>query len=228
MTLVTWAWFTSKQLLQAAMPRRWAHVQGVARTARHIAPMLPGEDGEVLVAAAWLHDIGYAQNLIDTGFHPLDGARYLLAHDAPARLCALVAHHSGAAAVAAELGLSAELAAFADEHTPARNALWYCDMTTGVDGDPVTFDQRISEIRARRGSTDPSVRALARNLTERAAAVERTELLLTGNTPLVASPASCLGSQAKTGSDKQSPDHERVNDADTATGLVALRGEDSR
>jgi hypothetical protein len=31
------------------------------------------------VAAAWLHDIGYAPAIAEsgTGFHPLDGARYL-------------------------------------------------------------------------------------------------------------------------------------------------------
>ncbi len=33
---------------------------------------------EALVAAAWLHDIGYAPEVTDTGFHPLDGARYLV------------------------------------------------------------------------------------------------------------------------------------------------------
>jgi len=27
--------------------------------------------------AAYLHDIGYAEPLVDTGFHPLDGAVYL-------------------------------------------------------------------------------------------------------------------------------------------------------
>ena len=30
-----------------------------------------------MTAAAWLHDIGYAPAVDDTGFHPLDGARYL-------------------------------------------------------------------------------------------------------------------------------------------------------
>ncbi len=30
-----------------------------------------------LVAAAYLHDIGYAPELAITGFHPLDGARHL-------------------------------------------------------------------------------------------------------------------------------------------------------
>lgn len=42
-------------------------------------------DRDLLVAAAWLHDIGYAPELRDTGFHPLDGARHLEALGAPAR-----------------------------------------------------------------------------------------------------------------------------------------------
>lgn len=178
MTVVTWAWGTSKQLLQVAMPRRWTHVTGVADAARRVATILPPEDRDTLVAAAWLHDIGYADDLIDTGFHPLDGARFLAAQGAPARVCALVAHHSGAAAVAGELGLAAELAAFEDERTAVRDALWYCDMITGPDGHPVTFEQRISEMRERRGSADPTVRALAHNLAERAAALARTEWLI--------------------------------------------------
>ena len=64
------------ELLASALPRRWAHVQGVARQAEHAASRLGCRDG-VLVAAAWLHDIGYAPGVKDTGFHPLDGARYL-------------------------------------------------------------------------------------------------------------------------------------------------------
>jgi hypothetical protein len=32
-----------------------------------------------LVAAAWLHDIGYAPELAKTGFHPLDGSAALAA-----------------------------------------------------------------------------------------------------------------------------------------------------
>ncbi|MFD6855509.1 HD domain-containing protein [Streptomyces diastaticus] len=52
-------------------------------------------DRDLLVAAAWLHDIGYAPELRDTGSHPLDGARHLESLGAPARLVRLVAHHSG-------------------------------------------------------------------------------------------------------------------------------------
>jgi len=61
----------------------------VADRAREAAPLF-GADGELLVAAALLHDIGYAPDLVDTGFHPIDGARYLLNTDAPTRLVNLV------------------------------------------------------------------------------------------------------------------------------------------
>ena len=94
------------------------------------------------------------------------------------RVCALVAYHSGAAVVAELLGLADQLAQFAEEYGPVRDALWYCDMTTSPDGRPVSFADRIGEIRARRQSADPVVRALAANGVERAAAVRRTEELL--------------------------------------------------
>jgi putative nucleotidyltransferase with HDIG domain len=150
----------------------------VGHRAEQIARVLPPADRPVLVTAAWLHDIGYAIDLVDTGFHPLDGARFLAQSGVPPRVCALVAHHSGAAAVAELLGLTGELAQFAEEHGPVRDALWYCDMTTGPDGGPVSFADRIREIRARRRSADPVVRALDINGSERAAAVRRTEQLL--------------------------------------------------
>ena len=54
-------------------PRRWAHVQGVAAQARGLAPVL-GTDADLLEAAAWLHDIGYAPGLAVTGLHALAGA----------------------------------------------------------------------------------------------------------------------------------------------------------
>ena len=43
--------------------RTWAHVQGVADRARSLAPVL-GADADLLEAAAWLHDIGYAPGLV--------------------------------------------------------------------------------------------------------------------------------------------------------------------
>lgn len=75
---------------------RWDHVAGVAAAARTIVDVVPADDADLLVAAAWLHDIGYSPAIAETGFHPLDGARHLRSLGAPARLCALVAHHSAA------------------------------------------------------------------------------------------------------------------------------------
>jgi HD superfamily phosphodiesterase len=67
---------------------------------RAVAP----HDVETVLVAAWLHDIGYSPTAVDTGFHPLDGARYLSAHGWPARICSLVAHHSAAVLMASERG----------------------------------------------------------------------------------------------------------------------------
>ena len=64
----------AQTLLQLPLPRRWAHIQVAAR-ARSLAPAL-GADADLLEAAAWLHDIGYAPGLAATGLHALDGARY--------------------------------------------------------------------------------------------------------------------------------------------------------
>ena len=52
----------ARVLLQEPLPRRLAHVQGVADRARSLAPVL-GADADLLEAAAWLHDIGYAPGL---------------------------------------------------------------------------------------------------------------------------------------------------------------------
>ncbi len=93
-------------LLQALLPRRWVHVQGVAAQARSLAPVL-GADADLLEAAAWLHDIGYAPDLAVTGLHALDGARYLRdAQNADAMRCRLVAHHSNTIVEAEERGLA--------------------------------------------------------------------------------------------------------------------------
>ena len=41
--------------------------------------VLPAEDADLLVAAALLHDVGYAPSLNRLGFHAVDGARFLRA-----------------------------------------------------------------------------------------------------------------------------------------------------
>src|SRR5689334_25333175 len=86
-TLASWAEQLARALLQEPLPCRWAHSQGVAARARGLAPVL-GADADLLMAAAWLHDIGYAPGLAVTGLHALDGARYLRDAAPPTPWCA--------------------------------------------------------------------------------------------------------------------------------------------
>ncbi|MEV0382812.1 HD domain-containing protein [Nonomuraea sp. NPDC050643] len=147
-----WAHDLAKDLLETTLPRRWAHTQGVAARAVSLAPIL-GDEADTLTAAAYLHDIGYAPSLVATGFHPLDGARYLRdVYRADDTLCRLVAHHSCAVNEALERSLFAELTTEFDEERPELvEALTYCDMTTGPDGTPLTATERLAEIHSRYG-----------------------------------------------------------------------------
>ena len=83
------------------------------------------------MAAAWLHDIGYAQGLTQTGFHPLDGARHLHATGWPPALCGLVAHHSGSRFVATVRRLGDEMGEFPFEEDLLTDALTVADQTAG-------------------------------------------------------------------------------------------------
>ena len=124
----------------------------MAARARSLARVL-GADAELLEAAAWLHDIGYAPGLATTGLHALDGARYLRdTQHADTMLCRLVAHHSCAIIEAEERGLANVLSL---EFEPApevlSSVLTYCDMTTSPDGELVPAEQRLAEIQQRYG-----------------------------------------------------------------------------
>lgn len=171
-----WAEELARKLLEVPLPRRWAHVQGVAARARTLAPILD-HDAELLEAAAWLHDIGYSPYVADTGFHPLDGARYLRdVQHAEETVCRLVAQHTGAMIEAEERGLADILAS---EFEPASqylgDALIYCDITTSPDGKQVTADQRLAEIQDRYGEGHLVSRSIRRATPQLLSAVRTIE-----------------------------------------------------
>jgi hypothetical protein len=176
---VSWAQQLAGDLLAEPLPRRWSHSQGVGRKAESIAA-IAGDDTDLLACAAWLHDIGYAPKLVDTGLHALDGARYLrdVEHADP-RLCALVAHHSCAHIEARNRGLDAELAA---EFKPVggllTDALTYCDMTTTPVGEPTDVDERLAEILSRYGPGDVVTESITEAAPHIKEAVLRIEQLL--------------------------------------------------
>ncbi|QEU93994.1 HD domain-containing protein [Streptomyces kanamyceticus] len=165
------------ELAESLLPslgNRWLHTQAVAARAREVATAVPEQERGLLVAAAWLHDIGYAPELRETGFHPLDGARHLEGLGAPLRLVQLVAHHSGAVYEAEQRGLSAELAKYEREDSPLLDALICADMTTGPAGQSFDFDRRIDEILVRYEPGSAVHTAISKARPYLGAAVERT------------------------------------------------------
>ena len=175
MSNADWAAELARKLLEVPLPRRWAHVQGVAAQARSLAPIL-GDDADLLESAAWLHDIGYSPELAHTAFHPLDGARYLRdVERVDPRLCSLVANHSCAILEADERGLADVLSSEFPSPDPKLNdALAYCDMTTTPTGDVVDVQDRLSEIVERYGPDDVVTRFVKKAESTLVSSVART------------------------------------------------------
>lgn len=159
------------------LPERWLHTQAVAREAIRLAA-LPEVGREPLITAAVLHDIGYSPVVARTGFHPLDGARFLAARGYDRRVAALVAHHS-AASVEARLREIDGIERFDDEATAIRDALWYCDAVCGPTGEPTTPDQRWDDVRRRYGPGHVVSRSLDQAEPRLRAAVDRTRARIT-------------------------------------------------
>lgn len=178
MQLKDWAYGLSERMLAEPLPRRWAHSQGVAQKARTLEPILGGNT-ELMEAAAILHDVGYSPSIATTGFHPLDGARFLRDQEnADERLVRIVAHHSCALLEADLRGLRDELETeFALESPDLVDAMLYCDMTTTPDGEPTDVETRLAEIAKRYGPdhlvtafitrAGPEIRSAAERVLER-------------------------------------------------------------
>jgi hypothetical protein len=124
-----------------------------------VAITVPNDDRDLLIAASALHDVGYSAALIDTGFHPLDGANHLVRMGASIRLAALVAHHSEARLLAPAVGAAARLATFSNEESAVTDALIYADMTASPDGRRVDVRDRLADIHARHANEDADLLA---------------------------------------------------------------------
>lgn len=154
----------------APLPRRLAHVEGVARQAARAAAVV--DDPGMLIAAAWLHDIGYAPDIQETGFHPVDGAEFLRSRGVDKRLCGLVANHSCACVEARNRGVRIE---WPDEESALRDALWWADMTTTPTGGVTEVRARIAEVQARYGPEHVVARSVGEAAPYLLGAAERTE-----------------------------------------------------
>jgi hypothetical protein len=169
-------------------PDRLRHLAAVAYRAEVLSVTVPAADVSTLVAAGWLHDIGYAPALRRTGFHPLDGATFLRDAGWPGVMCALVAHHSGSRYVAHIRGLDGPLSEFEFVEDASSDVLTAADNTSSHDGSPVVLSQRLGEKLLRHGpdwpgalanpDRDDYIRAAAHRVVERLAAVGQTDVYL--------------------------------------------------
>lgn len=163
----------ARAVLRKELPERWQHTLGVARRAAELSAAVPSGEGPLLVAAAWLHDIGYSSDLRVTGFHPIDGGLHLRARGWNERVVALVAHHSGARFVPADRGFGDYMDSFPFEESPLSDALTYADQTVGPGGQRMTVEYRIAEAIARHGPDSPNARARVERVPYLLAAAQR-------------------------------------------------------
>lgn len=150
-------------LLSALEEDRRAHSLAVGRKAESAAADVPPALRSDLVAAAVLHDLGYGH--AETGFHPLDGARFLERVGFSRVVCNLVVHHSGSTYEAEERGLDLSVyTKFSVDQDlgPAHAVLWWADLTTGPQGQDMTVADRLDEICARYGPDDVITRFITR------------------------------------------------------------------
>jgi len=168
-----WAEDQAASLL-SPLGERWLHTKSVVERARQVGRAFNEKDRALLIAAAYMHDVGYAPALSKTGFHPLDGANYLL-QQGQTRLASLVAHHSEAQYEAELRGLSNDLSKFPREQSTLTNALTYCDMTTGTTGLQVSFEARLADIFQRFDKTHIVNQAIHEAKPRLAEAIKKTE-----------------------------------------------------
>lgn len=149
-------------ILDGYEPRR-SHVLGVGELAESVYLRCPSAVGTEVVAAAWLHDVGYAEGVKDTGFHPVDGANFLRSRGWDPRVCSLVAFHTGAQIEAEERGVSGSLDTF--ERPPALDLdmLTLFDLSVDPEGRPIDPSERIDEILRRYDVEEPVHRAIRRS-----------------------------------------------------------------
>lgn len=127
--------------------------------------------------AAWLHDIGYAESIAHTGFHPLDGARFL-AQCASKEVTRLVAWHTGAGYEARERGLLGDLEVFAQPPADELDALTMIDLGTSPTGEAMLDVKRIAEILSRYEDGHPVHEAVANSREFLLASSRRAKVML--------------------------------------------------
>lgn len=169
--------------LLRGLDARLAHSACVARQARRVARLLDHSWRPVIVDAAWLHDIGYADRIAKTGFHALDGARWLRGNGWASATCRLVAWHTSALSEAMLRGVYQELADEFGRPPPlAGAALTWADLTSSPSGEVWGLERRLDDILERHPAESTVRRATVAALPGLRSAAAEIESKLAGAT----------------------------------------------
>lgn len=139
---------------------RSKHTRTVVHLCHKIANQvnIDAEAKELLIASAYLHDIGYSPVIADTGFYPYDGYIYLKENNWPDELCQLVLRHSQAHKMGDLIPPQVERLYEQGIDSRIHNIykiLCIADMMSDTNGRIVTFGERYYNILAScgKGST---------------------------------------------------------------------------
>ncbi|MFD1721369.1 HD domain-containing protein [Amnibacterium endophyticum] len=167
----------SRELLRED-PQRMAHSAGVAHVVGRTATALALPERDLLVAAAWLHDVGYASPAVRRRVHGVDDAVRAEAAGMPPLVVELVAHHSCAVLEARRAGVHDVLRRFAPPPAPLMDVLDHADAVVSKQGLPRTSTIRLWEAVHRHQDDRIRYEALLVALPARERAVRRVEARL--------------------------------------------------
>lgn len=138
---------------------RYKHILGVVNRLQDLLPKLPISNQQriELLNAAFLHDIGYSDQLNKLSFHPLDGAIYAQRIGYAKPVVSAVLFHSCAydqmKMYRNDLSeyMERNYLDLTDEDLFFIKVITYCDLHTSPTGENITLDYRISEVVDRYG-----------------------------------------------------------------------------
>lgn len=143
------------------LPVRKKHTEAVAKRMEELTENASSFVKSYCYSIGLLHDIGYGH--VKTGHHAIDGALYLQT-TVLSDLAPYVAWHSTSEHEAQARKLTIDFDKPLNKHI--NDQLWYADFTTSPQGEPVTVNERLEEIRTRYSPDSQVIEAL-NNATEK-------------------------------------------------------------
>ena len=149
---------------------RLAHILTVAENVNRTLTKTPvlRHYADLGTAAALLHDVGYIPELHDTGFHPIDGARYLTSLGAT-ELAAFIICHSQAAEYADLAGLPRIPVSL----HPIASVITFWDVRVAPGGKVLSYEERLEDIKNRHGEESLTWKAHMRAMSRIQASEDR-------------------------------------------------------